>query len=328
MKKPPQLSLPFAPPIRPGAADGPLLDERNATAYVEMVCRSILNWSRGGPMDQVFTVNPYRGCEFGCAYCYARHTHEYLDLDDEAFERRVFVKANAPEAMWRELRRRDVLRHGIAIGTATDPWQPAERHFRITRRILEALLPYRDIPVSIVTKSSLIERDATLLGELARRHRLQVLISCISLDRELVRRLERRSPTPERRFAAMRRLVAAGVPCGIIVAPIIPGLTDDVDDLTALLGAARRSGASFVVYNPLFLNPAARQRFLPWLRENVPQVAEEHARAFYRGSREREALRDRIRQRMAEAMRRAGFLPADRPGPVREQDEDAAAGAA
>lgn len=321
----PQLSFAFAgeAPPPPGRTDGAVLDERNATAYVEMTCRSILNWSQGGRMMRdVFTVNPYRGCEFGCAYCYARYTHEFLELRHwEAFERRIFVKANAPAVLARELRRRDVLRHGIAIGTATDPYQPAERRFAITRRILEALLPWRDIPISIVTKSGLIERDAALLGEVAKRHRLTVLTSCISLDRELLRALERRAATPERRFAAMEKLVRAGVRCGVIVAPILPGLTDGVDDLTALLVRARQAGASFVHANTLFLPSASKKRFFPWLRENAPDLYERYGKDYAKGLYQSDEVKAQVRRRVHEAMRRAGF---EEPGAAEKAGERAA----
>lgn len=311
----PQLSLPFAgaaaPPV--GKTDGAVLDERNATAYVEMTCRSILNWAQGNRMRELFTINPYRGCEFGCAYCYARYTHEFLELGHwEDFERRIFVKANAPEIFRREIKRKDVLRHGIAIGTATDPYQPAERRFGITRRILESLLPYRDIPISIVSKSGLIERDAELLGELAKRHPVDILTSCISLDRELLRALERRAATPERRFAAMEKLSAAGVRCGIIVAPILPGLTDGVDDLTALLVRAKAAGAQFVVSQVLFLSASSKKRFFPWLKENAPWLYEQYGAAYARGVYDGEAYRDQVRRHLAEAMRRAGFDEASR----------------
>ncbi len=306
----PQLSFAFAgaPGPAPGATDGAVLDEANATAYVEMTCRSILNWSQGTRMRDVFTVNPYRGCEFGCAYCYAHYTHEFLELAHwEDFERRIFVKSNAPEVMRRELKRKDVLGHGIAIGTATDPYQPAERRFGITRRILEGLLPYRDIPISLISKSGLIERDVELLASLARRHPLRVLTSCISLDRDLLRALERRAPVPERRFRAMERLSAAGVTCGLIVAPILPGLTDGVDDLTALLVRAKQAGASFAHSNVLFLRSSAKKRFFPWLRENAPWLHERYGAAYAKGAYESDDYRAQVRRHVAEAMARAGF---------------------
>ena len=157
-----------------------------------MTTRSILNWVQGSHMTDVFSVNPYRGCEFGCAYCYARYTHEFMDLPDwEAFERRIFVKAAAARALRRDLASsRDVRTHGIAIGTATDPYQPAEAKFHVTRQILEGLLPHSGIPISIVTKSGLIERDADLLAKLADRHEVRIHFSCITTDRVLLRAIE------------------------------------------------------------------------------------------------------------------------------------------
>ena len=269
-----QLSLPVV-----GAATrtGTPLTERNQVEYVEMTVKSILNWVDGRHLTDVFSVNPYRGCEFGCSYCYARYTHEFLDLPEwEAFERKVFVKRDAARALHRDLKTsRDVRRHGIAIGTATDPYQPAEARFRVTRSILEALLPHRGIPISIVTKSGLIAQDAALLAELGRRHPLKVFFSCITTDRHLLRAIERRSPMAHVRFGAMRILTDHGIPCELLLMPVLPGVTDDDEKLRQVIRSAKQAGALKISARALWLTDASRRRFLPWLQEQFPEL---HAR--------------------------------------------------
>jgi len=304
-----QQPLPIATGLPPGRPGGVRLDERNATSYVEMTCRSILNWVQSRRIGDVFTVNPYRGCEFGCAYCYARYTHEFLDLVDWLdFERKVFVKTNAAAAMRRDLRRSDVHRYGIAIGTATDPYQPAERRFQVTRRILESLLPLRGIPISVVTKSGLIERDAELLAELARRHTLQIKISCVTTDPILQRALEPRAHVPARRFAAMAKLAHAGVPCGVLVAPVLPGITDSEANLRSVLAAAKESGATTFGHTVLFLTDASKKRFYPWLQEHVPELFARYARHYQTAMYETEAYRDTISSRIQELANQVGLV--------------------
>lgn len=311
-----QLSLPVlpSPQVAPGRPGGAVLEVRNAVEYVELTTRSILNWVDGRHMREVFSVNPYRGCEFGCAYCYARYTHEFLDLPDwEAFERRIFVKVDAARALRRDLASsRDVLRHGIAIGTATDPYQPAEARFRLTRQILEALLPHRDLRISLVTKSGLITRDVDVLSRLSSRHRVTVLFSCITTDRRLLRAIERRSPMAHVRFAAMRRLVEAGVRCELLMMPILPGLTDDEEGLSRVVECAREAGASAIHSRVLWLSDASRRRFEPWLEESFPQLFARYRRAYgARGMYADPALREATSRRVEGVLRRAGFLSED-----------------
>jgi DNA repair photolyase len=304
-----QGALPIAASAPAGRAGGIQLDERNATSYVEMTCRSILNWVQSRRIGEVFTVNPYRGCEFGCAYCYARYTHEFLDLPDWLdFERKIFVKTNAAAAMRRDLRRSDVHRYGIAIGTATDPYQPAERRFHVTRRILESLLPLRGISISLVTKSGLVEHDADLLGELARRHTLHVKVSCVTTDAELQRALEPRAHVPSRRFAAMAKLVAAGVSCGVLVAPVLPGITDSELNLRSVLMTAKESGASSFGHTVLFLTDSSKKRFYPWLQENVPELFARYASRYASGIYETDSYRDLIYSRIQRLAVEAGLL--------------------
>ncbi len=304
-----QLSLPIPSAPPPGRPCGSTLDERNATRYVEMTCRSILNWVQSRRIGDVFTVNPYRGCEFGCAYCYARYTHEFLDLENWLdFERRVFVKVNAGAAMRRDLRRNDVRTHGIAIGTATDPYQPAERIFGVTRSLLQALLPLSGIPISIVTKSGLIERDAELLGDLSRKNDLEVRFSCVTTNPALQRALEPRAHVPSRRFAAMARLAAHGVPCGVLIAPVLPGITDDEANLRGVMLAAKASGATFYGHSTLFLTDASKKRFFPWLQENAPDLYARYAERYASGMYETQAYRAQISLRIRRVARDAGLV--------------------
>lgn len=199
--------------------------------YVPMICSSIVS--------ETFSVDPYRGCEVGCTHC-------------GASARRIFVKVDAPSLMARELERPDVRAHGVTIGAAADPYQPAERHFGVTRKLLEALLAARRrIPITIVTRSDLIRRDAALLERLAARHDLTVCFGCVTVDAELLRRLERRAPHPDARFRAMRALTERGVRCGTLLAPILPGITDGTEPLREVLRRARAAGSSFVHAAPL-----------------------------------------------------------------------------
>jgi DNA repair photolyase len=299
-----QLSLPVV-----GAAPsngGPLLT-RNQVEYVEMTVKSILNWVDGRHMTDVFSLNPYRGCEFGCSYCYARYTHEFLELPDwEAFERKVFVKTDAARALRRDLASsRDVRRYGLAIGSATDPYQPAEAKFRITRSILEALLPHRGIPITLVTKSGLIARDVELLAELSKRHSVKIFFSCITTDRMLLRAIERRSPMAHVRFGAMRTLVNHGVNCELLMMPIMPGVTDGEENLREVIRAAREAGASKVHGRAIWLTDASKRRFLPWLEEQFPALYRRYVRAFagngmYTPDEYRNALAARLKRLLTE----------------------------
>ncbi|MGI8510854.1 MAG: SPL family radical SAM protein, partial [Gemmatimonadaceae bacterium] len=257
-----------------------------------------------------WSVNPYVGCAFGCTYCYARYAHRYtmeraatadrledrLAVDYEqmepwlAFERRIFVKANAPEVLAR------ALRHGsdkylplaqgetLLIGSATDPYQPAERRFRITRRILEALAEHPGLSILIITKSPLVTRDIDVLKRIARHSRIHVQISLITLDRELARRIEPRSPTPDSRVRALSRLRDAGIDAGINCMPVLPGITDDPAALDELVKRVAEAGAIRVGACALRLDRSARLRYLPFIEQEFPELAGRY-RASYSGNR-------------------------------------------
>ena len=303
----PQLALPLpsVPPFRPSAAL-PVLDQRlRGTKFVELTPKSVLNSPEQTGMD-FWSLNPYVGCEFGCTYCYARYAHRYAverahdagklsdgDFRDfrgehgwEAFERRIFVKERVLDALEADLRLYFRTNAGsveptpIVIGTATDPYQPAERRFRITRRVIERLARCEGLNIGIITKSPLIARDVDVLRQVQMRSDLEVHISLISVDAALIRRVEARSPTPATRLRALEKLATAGVRAGVIVAPVLPGITDDIPRLEALFRAARDAGAKFVHAGPLRLYPAVRDRFLPMLEEEFPALVARYRRAY------------------------------------------------
>jgi DNA repair photolyase len=239
--------------------------------FAEMPVKQILNRCTSPRMPFRWTINPYRGCEFGCVYCYARYTHEFLEINDPMdFERRIFVKRTAGEVLQRTLSRTPVGSDQIALGTATDPYQPAERKFEVTRSLLEVFARVGGLDLSITTKSALITRDLDLLLQINRRSRLCVNFSLVTLNRRLQRILEPRAPRPGLRLAAIQKLTSAGITCNVLAMPMIPGLTDSPSAIEGLIRAARRAGASQVWWRSLFLKPAAARRFLPFVGENFP----------------------------------------------------------
>ncbi|MFQ5983992.1 MAG: PA0069 family radical SAM protein [Alphaproteobacteria bacterium] len=228
------------------------------------------NQSPDVPFDR--SINPYRGCEHGCVYCFARPTHAYLGLSPgQDFESRLFAKPDAPALLEEELARLDYRCRVIALGTNTDPYQPIERTYRITRRILEVLAA-SDHPVGITTKSALITRDIDILAPMAAKGLAAAFISVTTLDRGLARRLEPRAPTPALRLKTVRALTAAGIPTGIMVAPVIPGLTDD--EIEAILEAGAAAGATSSAYVLLRLPYEIKDLFREWLAVHAPLKAE------------------------------------------------------
>ncbi len=216
------------------------------------------------------------------------------------FESQILVKQDAPRVLARTLDPSRLAGRPLVIGTATDPYQPAERRFRITRGILEVLAGFQGLHVGIITKSPLVARDRDLLAALSLRHRLSVHMSLSALDATLLRRLEPRTPTPRARLRAMTALAEVGVPVGLMIAPVLPGLTDGKEQLAALVGAAREAGARWVRESALRLNPAARARFLPVLAREFPELTERYAKGYARGHNISKAYQAALRQRMVE----------------------------
>jgi DNA repair photolyase len=218
------------------------------------------------------SINPYRGCEHGCAYCYARPTHEYLGFNAGLdFETKIVVKRDAARLAREEMMKKSWKPTMVSLSGVTDPYQPLERKLGITRSILEVMLEFRN-PIGIVTKNALVLRDLDLLAELARQNCVAVFVSITTLDRDLARRLEPRTSTPERRLEAVRKLTDAGVPVGVMMAPLIPGLTDE--EIPTLLKAAADAGARHAYYVTVRLPLAVRPIFLDWLEREEPARAD------------------------------------------------------
>jgi DNA repair photolyase len=238
------------------------------------------NTSPDIPFDR--SINPYRGCEHGCIYCYARPTHAYLGLSPGLdFESKLFMKPDAPELLERELSARNYTPRFIAIGTNTDPYQPIERRHAIMRRILE-VLERCGHPVGIVTKSNLVTRDIDILARMASRKLVRVGISVTSLDAKLARTMEPRAPTPSRRLEALRALSSAGIPTTVMVAPVIPAINDA--EIERILEAAAACGAEAAGYVLLRLPLEVRDLFREWLQANFPD-RERHVFALIRQTR-------------------------------------------
>ena len=269
-----------------------------------------------------WSINPYVGCSFGCTYCYARYAHRYaldraladspsahplrVELEDVppwlAFERHVLVKEAAPALLRQELRpggaRLAALMGGetVVVGTATDPYQPAERRFRVTRGVLETLSENTGLSIVVITKSPLITRDIDVLQRIATRSALTVHLSLITLRRELARLIEPRAPTPEARLRALARLRQAGIDVGINVMPVLPGITDNPGDLTGLVRAVASAGATHVNACALRLRSTARARYLPFIAENFPHLAERYASSYAAGHQLGHQYRDGLRR--------------------------------
>ncbi|MEQ1881534.1 MAG: PA0069 family radical SAM protein [Burkholderiales bacterium] len=245
--------------------------ERPRTIVTAETVKAII--SRNDSPDVPFTqsINPYRGCEHGCIYCYARPTHAYLNLSPGLdFETRIFAKVNAAECLRKELARPGYQCESIALGANTDPYQPAEREWKITRSLLEVASECNQ-PLGIVTKNALIERDLDLLGPMAAKGLVAAYVSVTTLDHDLARRMEPRATAPMRRLEAIRRLSAAGVPVGVLVAPVVPFLTDA--DLEHILDGARAAGATSAAYVLLRLPYEVKDLFRDWLVQNYPLKA-------------------------------------------------------
>lgn len=239
------------------------------TQYFRDHTRSIVARNDSPDVSFTYSINPYRGCSHGCSYCFARPFHEYLGLSSGLdFESRIFVKTDAAALLRQKLASPRWVPDVIAISGVTDPYQPIERKLRITRSVLEVLAESRN-PVAMITKNHLITRDADLLGELARHDAAVVTLSITTLRNDLQRVMEPRASTPSRRLAAVETLASAGVPVNVLVAPVIPGLTDD--EIPAILRAVADAGASSAGYIALRLPHAVKQIFESWLELHYPE---------------------------------------------------------
>jgi DNA repair photolyase len=285
----------------------PLLEKRDVE-YLHIEARSILNRCASGRMPFTWTINPYRGCEFGCRYCYARYTHEFMGLPHwEDFEQKVYVKRDAARILTRELTPERLSGQSIALGTATDPYQPAERHYRVTRSLLGAMAQVPTLRLSITTKSDLITRDIDLLRRAGERSSLHVNFTVTTLDRCLARILEYRAPTPELRLKALRALREAGIVTGVTISPILPDITDSRESLEAVIAAAHEHGATHVSASVLFLKPSAQQAFFPFLERHFPHLRMRYTTRFSRSAFLDQSYKERIGHLVAELKRQYGF---------------------
>lgn len=252
------------------AADAPLDSTGCLTEYRPLPSRSVLSKTvsrRGLPFTHA--INPYRGCEFGCRYCYARYTHEFLEMQPEEFERKIYFKEHAAWLLEQELRK---LKPGteIALGTATDPYQPLERKLGITRSLLEVFAHHSGFRLGIVTKSTLIARDLDLFEEIGKRNKLTIHLTVTTMDTKLARVLEPRAPRPDLRMQTLKQLRDAGLRAGVLCSPLMPGITDLSSSIRAVARAAAEAGACFFAAGALFLKPCSLPTFLAFVREHFP----------------------------------------------------------
>lgn len=291
------------------AASSPCADAKRGTEYFLLPVKSILNECHSKRVPFRWTVNPYRGCEFGCKYCYARYTHEYMELDGAEFESKIYVKQDAGPLADRDLSHEQIWGEHIAIGAATDPYQPAEKGFGATRAILERMAEREALSVSITTKSNQVTRDIDLLQRIAARSSLTVNMSVTTMRTRLARLLEPRAPRPDLRLDAVRRLRDAGIAVGVNAMPILPGLTDREADLDALARAVRDSGAQWLAAGVVFLMPASWKSMMTFLDEKFPKLAERYREWFKGYGDAPEAYRKEIAERFDKLRRKYKLGP-------------------
>jgi DNA repair photolyase len=285
------------------AAASEVLEAKKRVEYLELETRRFIGHG-SGRMRSIFTINPYRGCEFGCKYCYARYAHEFMELrDPELFERKIFAKRFHAPWFRAELRR---LKPGetVWIGTATDPYQPAERRYRITRQILEAFAAERGFVIGITTKSDLVARDAELLAEIARKNAVSIHLTITTLDESLARLLEPRAPRPALRLGALRKLTTAGVRVGVLAHPMMPLINDSERSIGAVCDAAVANGASSFSAAPLFLKPCAQQVFFPFLEQNFPHLVRRYRERYEKNAYLKGHYPEMIRERVQKVLAR------------------------
>jgi DNA repair photolyase len=262
------------------AAEGESISQGHQVDYLTLENRSLLTRCVSERMPFYWQINPYRGCEFACKYCYARYTHEFMEMKNGLdFERKIYVKKHAAWLLRQELKQ---VRPGqsISIGSATDPYQPAERKFGITHAIMEEFARHEGLSLGIVTKSDLIVRDIDLLREISCKNRFSVHVTITTTDTDLARILEPRAPRPDLRFKAVAKLVAAGIPTSVNCAPVLPGITDSPKALESVVRAAAAAKARSVAAIPLFLKPCSEKIFMPFLQENFPHLVELYKKRY------------------------------------------------
>jgi DNA repair photolyase len=276
----------------------------------EMEIRQALNRVAGMPFK--WSLNPYRGCQHACTYCYARATHRFLNLGSGSdFSQILFAKINLAAVLEREITRAGWTGERVALGTATDPYQPLEGRYKITRQCLEVLLRHRN-PVQIITKGTLVQRDTDLLAELARLDLVEVLFSVPTIDPRIWRWSEPGTPSPANRLKALSQLAAAGVPVGVLMAPLLPGISDSHAQIMATIRAVRDAGALFVDGHPVRLAPEVKPVYFQFLEAFYPDLLPQYQLWYKDGRNPPAFLRQRTARRL-EAARAGVGLPGHRP---------------
>jgi DNA repair photolyase len=278
----------------------------------EIHCKTMLNRLNIPHFPFQWTLNPYRGCRHACTYCYARSTHEFWGMDaGQDFEKRVFAKVNAPEVLREELRRPKWRGEAIAIGTASDPYEPAEAQYGLTRRILQVLTEFRN-PASITTKGVLVQRDADVLLELYQVADVKVVFSVGTINEQVWKQTEPGTPKPMARLEAMQYLVESGIPAGVMMAPLLPGISDDSESIDAVASAAAEHKARFLGANVLFLKPGSKEWFMPFIREAHPHLMPGYAKLYRKNTYAPKEYTESVLKMVDEARSRWG-LPSSIP---------------
>jgi DNA repair photolyase len=289
--------------------------EYRGIEFLHVRAQRVVNEVKGAPFGFRYTINPYRGCTHACSYCFARPTHAYLDLDaDRDFERRIVVKVNAVSHLRSELDPRRWRGDLIAMGTNTDPYQRAEGKYRLTRGIVEVLTELAN-PFSILTKSTLVLRDLALLARAARTTDVRVNLSIGTLDEAVWRATEPGTPHPLRRVRAVQALNEAGVPCGVLMAPVLPGLSDAPEQLEAVVEACVAAGARSISTVLLHLRPGVKDVFLSRLAESHPHLVPDYRRRYRDRAYAPTADQAALAAQVHEMVRRHGGVPAERDDP-------------
>lgn len=282
--------------------------EFSGLVFHEVRARSVLNRVPGrSNMPFQWTVNPYRGCSHACRYCFARNTHTYLEFDaGHDFDTQVIVKINAAERLAAQLRHPSWQRDHVAMGTNTDPYQRAEGRYALMPGIVSAL-GRSGTPFSILTKGTVLSRDIALLAAIGKDVSVGIGVSIALIDRELQRDVEPGTPSPQARLELVRRVREAGLPCGVFVAPVLPGLTDSVAQLDQLLAAIADAGATGVTVLPLHLRPGTREWFAQWLRTEHPELVASYRELYGNGSYVDRGYRRLLAARVGPLVRRHGL---------------------
>ncbi len=319
---PPQLQTSHAPLVGIArlAAKSPAAETKRKCQekpeYFLLSVKSILNRCDSHRVPFEWTINPYRGCEFACKYCYARYTHEYMEIDGGEFEKKIFVKQDAAGLLARDVNQKYSYEskssgytqaEHIAIGTATDPYQPAEKEYGVTRACLTELAKREGLSISIITKSDQVVRDIDILKIIAAKSALSINVTVTTLKPRLARLLEPRAPRPDLRLAAIKKLRDVGLSVGLSASPLVPGITDGEGELEAVAEAAKQAGAQWFFSGVLFLMPASAKTFLPFIGEKFPRLAKQYEQWYSKNGYAPEDYRKKVSERVLRIRQRFGF---------------------